>query len=97
VGRVLQIIASYALSQHRLRPPLTTSEHRAVRRTLRQLETDEALPGPVDYEALLSPPAVGVAWARQVEDYRLWILYRFDDQHVSLREIAERAPVRVDD
>lgn len=96
MGRVLQLTASYSLSFSRLSPPLKDAERLAVRATLRDLQFDE-LPGVADYEALLSPPAVGVAWVRQVTGHQLWILYRIDGIHVALCQIAERTPVRVDD
>jgi hypothetical protein len=96
VGRVLQLTPGYALSLSRIRPPLDARERRAIRDELQRLTADP-LPGAEDYEALLSPPAVGAAMARQVLGFELWILYVLDGPHVSLRELAARRPVRVGD
>jgi hypothetical protein len=61
-----------------------------------ELERSGRLPGQTDFEALL-PFGVGVAWARQVRGFQLWVLYRFDDREVTLRALADREPVRVDE
>jgi hypothetical protein len=67
-----------------------------ARAELRRLETDNPLPGPEDFEALLSPPAIGVAWARKVSSATLWVLYRLDSDVVSLQQLATRPPTPVD-
>jgi hypothetical protein len=94
VGRILQLTASYALSRHRI-GKLSPDIERAFRNELRKLEFD-MLPNADDFEALLTPPAVGVAWARRVASLSVWVLYRFDDVHVAIHEIINREPVGVD-
>lgn len=96
MGRVLQLTPGYALSFSRIRRPLDAKARRALRAELALLESEPA-PFGDDYEALLSPPAVGVAWARRVRGVELWILFVVDGPHVSLRQLASREPVRVGD
>ena len=96
MGRILQLTSSYALSVSRLRPPLKESERRALRAELRRLETDPILPTAEDFEVLLLPPAVSVGWARKVQGFEMWVLYRVEHGGLaSLRELSDRQPTRI--
>jgi hypothetical protein len=95
VGRVLQLTPEYALSLRRV-GLLSPVQRRAVAGELRKLAA-EAVPGPADYEALVSPPAIGVAWARKVTGFTLWVLYVLDEERISLRGIETRRPIDVDE
>jgi hypothetical protein len=96
VGRILQLTPGYALSFSRLKPPLKQAERSALRAELGRLEADPFLPQSEDFEALLSPPAVGVAWARRVRGYEMWVLYRVEHGGLaSLHELTDRTPTRV--
>ena len=93
MGRILQLIPTYGLSLKRVGPG--PRSRRALRAELSRLESGP-LPGPGDFEAFLSLPAVGVAWARAVPDVELWVLYRISELHVSLWEVTEQEPMRAE-
>lgn len=95
MGRILQLTPSYALSFSRLGSRLSTSARLALRAELKRLEAEQELPATAHFEGLLSPPSVGAAWVRKVRDAELWLLYRFDGIHVSMREVTRREPTRI--
>lgn len=61
--------------------------------TINAMETS-ALPGPGDHETEFSP---GRAYVRRVTGHNLWLLYRFDDDHVFMMTPRSQPPVPVDD
>jgi hypothetical protein len=67
--------------------------YRAVSATIRALTVAE-LPGAGDYETAFSP---GRALVRRVVGQNLWILYRFDDEHVSVMTARAEPPVPADE
>ena len=66
---------------------------RAVNATIRTLK-DDALPGAGDYETAFAP---GRAYVRRVVGQNLWLLYRFDDEHISVLTARSQPPVPIDD
>jgi hypothetical protein len=51
------------------------------------------LPGAGDFETAFSP---GRAQVRRVVGHNLWLLYRFDDEHLFLMTARSQPPVPVD-
>lgn len=70
-----------------------TPLQRAVNATIRTLK-DDTLPGAGDYETAFAP---GRAHVRRVAGQNLWLLYRFDDEHVSVLTARNQPPVPIDD
>jgi len=81
---------------HPLAANLTRGEHLALRAEYRRLETAEVLPEAGDFEALLTQPRVGVAWARRVAGSRLWLLYRLPEGMVALHDVTVHEPLPID-
>jgi hypothetical protein len=52
------------------------------------------LPGAGDFETSFSP---GRAHVRRVPGHNLWLLYRFDDQHVFIMTARGDPPVPIDE
>jgi len=92
-GRLLQISSTFRRSVQRLGVQAGSPAYRAVSGTMRALATDE-LPGAGDYETTFAP---GRAHVRRVSGQNLWILYRFDDEHVSVMTVRDQPPVPVDE
>jgi hypothetical protein len=57
------------------------------------METSE-LPGAGDDETTFAP---GRAYVRRVSGHNLWVLYRFDDTHVSIMTAQNQPPTPIDD
>ncbi len=70
-----------------------TAEYRAVFVTISTLGTG-ALPGVADHETEFSP---GRAYVRRVAGHNLWLLYRFDDDHVFIMTARSQPPVPADE
>ena len=71
-----------------------TAPYRAVFAAIGALEDAEALPGPGDYETRFAP---GRAHVRRVPGHNVWLLYRFDADHVSVLTARKAPPVPADD
>lgn len=67
--------------------------HRAVFATIRALSTDP-LPGAGDYETAFLP---STAYVRRVTGQNIWLLYRFDDEHLSVMTARNQPPLPKDD
>lgn len=91
MGRLLRLTPAYSQAYSALK--LDAGASSALTKTAVRLERAVSLPGPSDFEVLRWP--VGVAWARRVSGTVLWILYEFDEEFVTLREIRKAKPVRV--
>jgi hypothetical protein len=52
------------------------------------------LPGGGDFETSFAP---GRAYVRRVVGHNLWLLYRFDDDHVFIMSARNQPPVPVDE
>jgi hypothetical protein len=67
---------------------------RAVFSTINALEGAEVLPGVSDYETRFAP---GRAHVRRVAGQNVWLLYRFDADHVFVLTARKEPPVPLDD
>lgn len=76
--RVPRLSTTFRRRLDRLGLRAGTTAYRAVFATIRALETGK-LPGAADHETEFSP---GRAYVRRIAGQNLWILYRFDDDHV---------------
>jgi hypothetical protein len=72
----------------------STPRFRAVLGTINALSKLEELPDLGDRETSFSP---GRAFVRRVEGYRLWVLYRCDNEHLFVMTARDEPPTRVDD
>lgn len=70
-----------------------SAAYRAVTAAMRALASSE-LPGGGDYETSFSP---GRAHVRRVTGRNLWILYRFDAEHVFIMTARNQPPVPADE
>lgn len=68
--------------------------YHAVSATTRALQRAENLPGAGDYETAFAPAR---AYVRRVPGQNIWLLYRFDDQHVTVMTARNQPPVPTDD
>jgi hypothetical protein len=87
-GRILRRSTTFRQSVQRLGVPSGSPAYRATSATLRALA-----PGPLsgggDFEIPFSP---GRACVRRVAGHNLWVLYRFDDEHVFPPDRTQPAP-----
>lgn len=67
-----------------------TPAFQAVFATLQSLTTAPDLPGPADTEIHFNP---GRAHARRVRGQNLWLLYRFDAQHLYAMTTCTEPPM----
>jgi hypothetical protein len=92
-GRILRISTTLRRSVERLGVRAGSTAYRAVSATMRSLASGD-LPGTGDYETSFSP---GKAHVRRVPGQNVWILYRFDDEHVFIMTAHGQPPVPVDE
>ncbi len=92
-GRVLRVSTTFRRSVTRLGFRAGSPGYRAVSGALRAL-TSSDLPGGGDYE---TPFAPGTAHVRRVPGHNVWILYRFNDDHVFLMTARSQPPVPLDE
>lgn len=81
--------ATFRRSVEKLGVQAKSPANRAVSATLRALAASE-LPGGGDYETSFSPTRAHV---RRVLGHNLWILYRFDNEHVFVMTARGEPPV----
>ncbi len=74
--------------------PPGSAGFRAVFATVAALTDADELPGPGDDETTFAP---GRAFVRRVSGRNVWILYRFDDEHVFAMTVRGEPPVPIDD
>ena len=67
---------------------------RAVFATVAALAKADELPGAGDDETMFAP---GRAFVRRVSGRNVWVLYRFDDEHVFALTTRGAPPVPIDD
>ncbi len=91
-GRVLRISATFRRSVERLGVRAGSPEYHAISATMRALAAGE-LPGPGDYETPFSP---GRAHVRRVAGRNLWLLFRFDNEHLFVLTARNQPPVPAD-
>lgn len=90
-GRILRVSTTYRRSVEKLGVRSGSPGHRALATAMRALAAGE-VPGAGDYEVMFAP---GRAYARRVTGQNVWILYRFDDDHVFLLTARGQPPVPV--
>jgi hypothetical protein len=91
--RVPRLSTTFRRSLDRLGVRAGTREYRAVFAALGAMEAGP-LPGAADHETGFSP---GRAHVRRVTGHNLWILYRFDDEHVFVMTARGQPPVPLDE
>ena len=62
----------------------------AVGSTVAALSNAASLPGPSDVQTSFHP---GHAYVRRVPAHNLWILYRFDTEHVDVLTVRDQPPL----
>lgn len=93
-GRVAHLSTTFRRSVVELGLPPGSNGFRAVFAAVAALTEAEELPGPSDNE---TPFAPGRAFVRRVSGRNVWILYRFDDEHVFALTTRGVPPVPIDD
>jgi hypothetical protein len=73
--------------------PVGSQRWRAVFAAIGALAAADELPGQIDFDTGFAP---GRAYVRRVPGYSVWILYRFDDAHVSILQARDEEPSRLD-
>jgi hypothetical protein len=70
-----------------------TGRSLAVGATVAALSNAASLPAPLDAQTSFHP---GQAYVRRVPGYNLWILYRFDAEHVDVLTVRDQPPLPSD-
>lgn len=91
--RVPRLSTTFRRSLDRLGVRAGTKEYRAVFAAIGAMEAGP-LPGAADHETAFAP---GRAFVRRVLAQNLWILYRFDSQHLFVLTARNQPPVPVDE
>jgi hypothetical protein len=86
------VSTTFRRSVEKLGIPAGSPAYRALSAAMRALAASD-LPGAGDSETTFSP---GRAHARRVVGHNLWLLYRFDDEHLFLMTARSQPPVPVD-
>ena len=92
-GRILRVSTTFRRSVEKLGVRAGSPAYRAVSTTMRALASTN-LPGGGDFETSFAP---GRAWVRRVLGQNIWLLYRFDDEHVFTMTARGQPPVPVDE
>jgi len=87
--RVPRLSTTFRRSLDRLGVRAGTKEYRAVFAAIGAMEAG-TLPGAPDHETAFSP---GRAFVRRVLGQNIWILYRFDDEHLFVLTARNQPPV----
>ena len=92
-ARILRVSTTFRRSVEKLAVQAGSSAYRATSATLRALASFD-LPGVADVETSFAP---GRAFVRRVPGQNLWLLYRFDDDHVFVLTARGQPPVPADE
>jgi len=92
--RVLRVSTTFSRSVEKLGIRAGSPGYHAVSGTMRALQRAEKLPGAGDYETAFTP---GRAHVRRVPGHNLWLLYRFDDEHVTVMSARNQPPLPIDE
>jgi hypothetical protein len=92
-GRILRVSSTFRRSVEKLGVRAGSPAYRDVSATVRALASAD-IPGPGDYETRFAP---GRARVRRVAGRNLWILYRFDTEHVFIMTTRDQPPVPLDE
>jgi len=87
--RIFRISTTFRRSIERLGIKAGSPAYRAVSAAMRALPTTD-LPGPGDFETAFAPTSAHV---RRVTGFNVWLLYRFDDDHLFLLTARGQPPV----
>ena len=91
--RVVRLSTTFRRSLDAVGAKRPSAAYRAATATIDALENAEILPGAGDYETKFS---IGRAHVRRVSRHNVWLLYRFDDDHVYVMTARGEPPVPVD-
>ena len=92
-ARILRVSTTFRRSIDKLGVQAGSPAYRAVFATMRGLASAE-LPGAGDFETSFSPAR---AFVRRVGGHNLWIIYRFDDDHVFVMTARSQPPLPADE
>jgi hypothetical protein len=92
-ARVVRVSTTFRRSVDDLGVAKGSPTHRAVTATMRAL-AKSSLPGAGDFETAFAPAK---AYVRRVAGQNLWLLYRFDDDHVFVMTVRGEPPVPLDE
>lgn len=93
-GRIPRLSTTFRRTLTAIGVPPKSAVSRAVFATIGALGDAALLPGPADFETRFAP---GRAHVRRVPGHNLWILYRFDKDHVFLITVRAEPPVPAGD
>lgn len=91
--RVPRLSTTFRRSLEKIGVAPGTSRYRAVFATIGSIAGADDLPGPADVETNFAP---GRAYVRRVGGQNIWLLYRFDEQHVSMLTARDEPPAPAD-
>lgn len=92
-ARVLRISTTFRRAVEKLGIAAGSPAYRAVSASMRAL-VSSSLPGAGDFEIEFAPAK---AFVRRVKGHNVWLVYRFDDNHVFLMTARGEPPVPVDE
>jgi hypothetical protein len=92
-ARILRVSTTFRRSVDRLGIAAGSPVYRAVSATMRALASS-GLPGVGDFETAFAPAK---AFVRRVTGQNVWLLYRFDDDHVFVMTARSQPPVPLDE
>jgi hypothetical protein len=87
--RVLRVSTTFRRSVEQLGVRAGSPTYRGVTTAMRSLASSK-VPGPGDYETSFAP---GQAHVRRVTGQNVWLLYRFDEQHLFILTARGQPPV----
>lgn len=87
--RILRVSTTFRRSVERLGVRAGAPAYRAVTAAMRALASSH-VPGPGDYETVFAPAHAHV---RRVTGQNVWLLYRFDEQHLFILTARGQPPV----
>lgn len=90
--RILRVSTTLRRSIERLGVHAGSPAYRTLMTAMRALASS-SLPGPGDYETSFSPASAQV---RRVPGHNVWLLYRFDEQHVFILTARSQPPLPAD-
>jgi hypothetical protein len=88
-ARIIRLSTTFRRAAERLGIRAGSPAYHAIAASTRTLASGE-LPGAGDSETSFTP---GLAFVRRVGGHDLWLLYRFDDEHVFIMTVRNRPPI----
>ena len=93
-GRIARLTPGFRRALHALGIVPGSTRRLALASTIASLSDADVLPSPADFLTDFRP---GRAYVRRIAGQNLWILYRFDNDHVDVLAIRDTPPVPLDD